>query len=174
MHQQRSGACLSRDIEEKRCAPASFSKRVNKHVAHGTNGTECETQKADLKWCWWTQITAARMRWKIHFWINSLTRQKVENIFPSLLFYISLINLPHAPRCHCLALMNLNTLTFSLADKYLSNPAIERVFFFPQPDSLAHICMCFVVGPCCLRDRIIFHLIANNYSATQLLCFYFM
>jgi len=67
---------------------------------------------------------------KMNILANSFYRRKWK-IFSSLMFYISLINSP-LPCCHCLALMNLNKLTFSLADKYLSNPAKERQFSLTQ------------------------------------------
>lgn len=69
-------------------------------------------------------------RAKMNILLKSFYRQKWK-IFSPLLFYISLINSP-LPCCHCLALMNLNKLTFSLADKYLSNPAKERQFSLTQ------------------------------------------
>lgn len=149
MHQQRSGARLSFDIEvslwRKYGATAPFPNCLNKELAHRNGsplkGSDCtgrEFQKADLKWCWWVRITAARPRWT--YMVNSFYRQKWK-IFSSLLFYISLINSPPLPCCHCLALMNLNKLTFSLADKYLSNPAKERQFFLNPTHYLTSVCV---------------------------------
>lgn len=56
---------------------------------------------------------------------------KVENIFLFFLMF-SPINSPLLLCCNSLALMNMNKLSFSLADKYLSKPAKERQFSLTQ------------------------------------------
>lgn len=60
-----------------------------------------------------------------------LSTDKSGKHFPLLCFTFHWLT-PSLPCCHCLALMNLNKLTFSLADKYLSNPAKERQFSLTQ------------------------------------------
>lgn len=89
---------------------------------------EWQHPKADLKCCWWVQITAAWPRWT--YTGKFFLQTKVEKM--SLFCFTFRWLTPPSPTVTVWLWWILNKLTFSLADKYLSNPAKERQFPLTQ------------------------------------------